>query len=95
MSRLIGAVILGFILARWRVLPQAIANQMGRISTFALILLLFSMGISIGANSEIISNLPSLGLKAFILSCCTVLGSVFFVWLAVKITTKQQGGCQE
>lgn len=89
---LIGAVVLGFAVARLNYLPRVIHENMGKISTFALILLLFSMGMSMGADPKITSNLPSLGGKALVLSLFTVLGSVFVVWLAVRLTEKKTGG---
>lgn len=89
---LIGAVVLGFFVARLNYLPKVVHQNMGKISTLALILLLFSMGLSMGSDPEITKSLPSLGGKALVLSICTIFGSVLFVWLGVKLTSKLGGG---
>lgn len=88
MLLLIGAVVLGFLVARLGLLPQFIQKRMGQISTFALFLLLFSMGIAMGSNPEIIANLPKLGGKALVLSISAIIGSVLFVWLGVRFSSK-------
>ena len=38
--------------------------------------LLFVLGVSIGVNEEVISNLPSLGLEGFALSLGAIVGSI-------------------
>jgi hypothetical protein len=43
------------------------------------------MGISLGSHPDLKTALPSLGLKALILSVGTIMGSVFLVWLAARI----------
>lgn len=83
MFLLIGALALGFIVARYNLLPQFLEGKMAKVGSLALFLLLFSMGISIGVNPDIISTLPSLGWKALVLSMGSIVGSVFLVWLAV------------
>lgn len=88
MLLLIGAVVLGFLVARLGLLPQFIQKRMGQISTSALFLLLFSMGIAMGSNPEIIANLPKLGGKALVLSISAIIGSVLFVWLGVRFSSK-------
>lgn len=90
MLLLIGAVALGFLVARLGFLPQFIQKRMGQISTFALFLLLFSMGIAMGSNPEIIANLPKLGGKALVLSISAIIGSVLFVWLGVRFSSKNR-----
>ena len=90
MLLLIGAVVLGFLVARLGLLPQFIQKRMGQISTFALFLLLFSMGIAMGSNPEIIANLPKLGGKALVLSISAIIGSVLFVWLGVRFSSKNR-----
>lgn len=55
---------------------------MGSLSLFVL---LFALGLSLGSSPELISALPTLGFRAVLLSAGTVLGSVFLVWLTVKL----------
>lgn len=55
-----------------------------RLQQAGLLLLLFSMGISIGANEEVIGNLNTIGLQAFLFAALTTAGSVFFVYLVSR-----------
>ncbi len=43
--------------------------------------LLFLLGLELGSNHQIISQIGSLGIEAFILAGAATLGSVFFSWL--------------
>jgi uncharacterized membrane protein YbjE (DUF340 family) len=47
---------------------------------YAIYLLLFILGLSIGANEVIMKNLPTLGLKALALTLGGVIGSVLLGW---------------
>lgn len=85
MSLLLGALALGFLLARFNVLPKSIQTIVPKIGSLALVVLLFSMGISLGANPELITSLPTLGLKAVFLSLGTILGSLLLVGIALNI----------
>ena len=48
---------------------------------YAIYLLLFILGLSIGANEVIMKNLPTLGLKALALTLGGVIGSILLGWL--------------
>jgi uncharacterized membrane protein YbjE (DUF340 family) len=48
---------------------------------WAIYLLLFILGVTIGANEIIMKNLPTLGLKALAISIGGVLGSIGLGWL--------------
>ncbi len=54
----------------------------GKFQLAGLLLLLFSMGISIGANSDVIANLSTIGIKAFLFAVLTTLGSIVLVYVA-------------
>lgn len=84
MTFLLGALALGFMLARVRV-AKGLQGIMPKVGSLALIVLLFSMGITLGANPELIASLPSLGLKAFLLSIGAILGSVLLVVLSLNV----------
>ncbi len=51
----------------------------------AIYLLLFLLGISVGANKTIMNNLGSLGLKALLLALGAVAGSVGLSYLTYKM----------
>jgi len=44
-------------------------------------LLLFLLGLEIGANETIVRQFGSLGLEAFLLAAAGTLGSVVFAWI--------------
>ncbi len=89
MLLLFGALVLGFAVARFKLLPSFLEDKMKTIGTAALCLLLFSMGVSMGSNREIIAALPTLGFKAFILAVAIIAGSTLLVWAALKLTAKK------
>lgn len=47
---------------------------------YAIYLLLFILGLSIGANEVIMKNLPTLVLKALALTLGGVIGSILLAW---------------
>lgn len=54
-----------------------------RLTMWAIYLLLFVMGLEIGSDADIMDALPTLGLKALIISFAGILGSIvaaFFVY---------------
>lgn len=85
MALLFGALFLGFLAARYIPSSKVLTKNIGKLGTLSLVVLLFSLGLSLGSNAELMASLPSLGLKALILSLGTIGGSVFLVWLGVKL----------
>jgi uncharacterized membrane protein YbjE (DUF340 family) len=82
---LVGSLVFGFVAARWELVPKKWNKRVNGLGNLALVFLLFSMGISLGSHPDLKTALPSLGLKALILSVGTIMGSVFLVWLAARI----------
>lgn len=60
-----------------------------KVQMVGLLLLLFSMGISIGANEDVVGNLNSIGLQAFIFAAFTTLGSILCVYLVSRSLNKE------
>ena len=85
MALLIGALLLGFFAARLPWLPPRLRKGVPVLGSLSLFVLLFALGLSLGSSPELISALPTLGFRAVLLSAGTVLGSVFLVWLTVKL----------
>lgn len=74
--------LLGFI-------PKKYMKFNSKFQQVGVILLLFSMGASIGANKELIMNIKSLGLKAITFALLTCLFSVIFTYLTTSKFFKQ------
>lgn len=63
----------------------------GRLQTVWLMLLIFSMGVSIGRNGEILKNLPLLGGKALLFALLAAAGSIAAVALLAKAFLERGG----
>lgn len=59
-------------------------SQIGRFSMWIIYLLLFAMGLSVGSNDVVMSNLGGLGLRAIIIAMAGIAGSVLLSWLLYK-----------
>lgn len=64
-------IALGYLLRKWELLQ----NLGGPIS-YTIFLLLFLLGVSVGANDAIVNNLLKLGGQAFLIAVAGTLGSV-------------------
>lgn len=78
----IGLMFLGVLLG-YRFREREWKNLQGWISG-AIFLLLFLLGITVGANGDIMDNLESIGLEAFVITSAAVTGSVFCAWIVYK-----------
>jgi uncharacterized membrane protein YbjE (DUF340 family) len=54
----------------------SIPKNIGFVVNLTLMLLLFSLGISVGSNDEVLKNFPIIGMDALILSLAAILGSI-------------------
>lgn len=70
-------VVLGFVLDKFPKIIQAIEKSI----SWAIYLLLFLLGISVGTNEQIINNLDSIGWQALVITIGGVVGSVLLAWL--------------
>lgn len=70
-----GGIAVGYLLRKVELL-QKIGNPI----SYTILLLLFILGISVGANDAIVNNLAALGGQAFLLAFAGTLGSVLAAW---------------
>lgn len=61
----------------------------GRLQQFGVVLLLFSMGLSIGLNDEILTNLQALGLQAFTYAGLTSVFSILVVYGLSRVLVRE------
>lgn len=78
------AVIGYFIGGRMRS-KSGVQEVTGRLSTVAVILLIFTMGSRMGANREVVENLNTIGIYAFVMTIFIMAGSVLFIFLGRKL----------
>ena len=57
--------------------------------SYTIILLLFIMGLSVGANDRIIENLGSFGWQAAIIAFSATCGSIIAAWLVLTLFFKK------
>jgi hypothetical protein len=91
---LFAALVLGLCVGRWPQFPQQLHAWAGRAASAALLLMLFAMGVRIGADPVTMANIPDLGSKALLLALGAVAGSVLAVDAGVMLFRKlrREGG---
>lgn len=77
----LGILTLGGIIGYKDKVSEKLQSNLNLIQNICLLFLLFVMGITIGINDEVISNLLSIGAKAAIISIFTIIFSMIFVRL--------------
>lgn len=70
-----GGIAVGYLLRRVEWL-----QKIGKPISYTILLLLFLLGISVGANDAIVNNLATLGGQAFVLALAGTTGSVLAAW---------------
>ncbi|MFR1708361.1 MAG: LysO family transporter [Clostridium sp.] len=84
------ALVLGAIVGYFLKLGEKGKNINGKLQQLGVIFLLFSMGASIGADKDIIKNLPTIGLKSFLFAVATIGVSIVIVYaLSEKFMPKE------
>lgn len=73
---LIAGILLGFFFRKRKHV------NLGKVTVGAIIVLIFSLGFSIGSNSELLNSMPKVGMSAFVMSILAIGFSVLFVVLA-------------
>ena len=78
----IGILLAGFLFGLW--LKGRVKLPTSAITMASICLLLFILGLEIGGNRELLSNLPTMGLTALIVSVLAIQGSVTLARLFTK-----------
>jgi uncharacterized membrane protein YbjE (DUF340 family) len=61
--------------------------DLGKVVLGAIIILIFSMGFSIGSNNDLLQSMPETGLNAFVLVALVMFFSVIFLRVFRKAAT--------
>lgn len=72
--------LLGFVLRNKRRVSWATE----RLTTWTVWLLLFMMGISVGSNHTLLSNLLNIGINAIVISVASIAGSIAAGWVLYR-----------
>lgn len=84
-SIMFAGIAIGFLLRKVSVL-----QKIGKLISYTIYLLLFLLGISVGSNPDIVNNLSSLGLQAFLIAFAATLGSVLAAWVVYSCFFKER-----
>lgn len=85
-SIMIAGMVVGYFIRNREVLVKL--ND--KLTMWSIYLLLFLMGISIGANRTIVGNMANLGVTALIITVGGVLGSLLVAWIGYRIWFKKR-----
>ncbi|HRW62513.1 MAG TPA: LysO family transporter [Bacteroidales bacterium] len=61
----------------------------GRLTNWAIYILLFLLGVSVGTNEKILNNFDKIGLQAILITLFAIAGSVLVSWLTYHFFFKQ------
>lgn len=56
-----------------------------KITAWSIYALLFLLGLSLGANDELVSRMADLGVRAVVISLCSLMGSVAAAWVLQRL----------
>ncbi len=84
MIYLLIALLCGFLLGIFRNTPPKIVEARHTLLRGGIIFLVFTMGVSIGTNSQIAHNLKSIGGKALLFALSSALGALCCAYLTEK-----------
>ncbi len=60
------------------------------LTNWAIYLLLFLLGVSVGLNDDIIKNFENIGLQAALISVTSIIGSIFLGWFIYTFLFKNK-----
>jgi uncharacterized membrane protein YadS len=81
--RLVVPLIAGMLLGHFLRSKKRI--NLSGVTFWTIILLIFSLGFSVGSSNELLSSMPKVGLNALVILSLALLFSVFFVKMAGKL----------
>lgn len=78
-SIMVAGIIGGYVLRR---VPDM--KIIGKLISVFIFLLLFFLGIAVGHNEKIVSNLTTMGLQALVITMGALAGSILLAWFVYK-----------
>lgn len=74
-------IIFGAFLVRKQILPEFILKKVSFLQSLSLYVLLGAMGLKIGSDRNLVSQLHVLGIKSFVIAVFSILFSILFIKL--------------
>ncbi len=88
MFPLVIVLLAGMVVGTLPKLPSFVYNCSDRMLNIGLFGLLFFMGVRLGISPNVVGQIKSIGIKAFLFALCTLLGSVLVVWAVERILAR-------
>lgn len=85
-------IILVGILTGYFLRNASFIKHVGKALSVIIVLLLFFLGVSVGANEQVVNNILHIGLDAFLLTVGGVLGSILCAWWMYATFFKKKSG---
>ena len=79
-ATMITGIILGYLLRN-----KTITKHTGRSISLTIFIMLFIMGLNIGSNEQLISNLGEFGWQAAVISVSATCGSILASWIILRL----------
>lgn len=83
---MVAGILTGFAISKY---PIAIKVN-DQLISWAIYLLLFLLGISVGLNKTIVQNLDKIGVQALIITIGAISGSVLTLWILYRVLFREQ-----
>lgn len=83
---MLGGMCIGFLLRKSRF------TWIHNVITALIWILLFLLGVEVGGNRQIIEELATIGLEAFVITLAAILGSCICAWALWYLLYKRKGG---
>lgn len=80
----LGILCIGIFIGIKNVFPERLMKRMDKLQLIVLFILLFIMGLRIGADDTVVDSLGFLGIEAFIIATCSIIVSIGCVFIARK-----------
>lgn len=86
------SLFIGFLIGYKKLISDNLIKLNSKIQTIFLILLIFTMGIGVGMNKDILKQLPNIGGKALFFAISCSLGSIIIVYIISSIFFEKEKG---
>lgn len=77
----LGMAALGIVAVRLLKPGEKVISTSQKIQTVALVVVIFTMGMKIGSDEQVINSLHTIGIKALLMVIGALAGSILFVYL--------------
>ena len=81
----LGVIVLGIVLGSQKKVRKCKLGWLSKFQTIILVLLIFALGVEIGADERVISSLGTIGVSALVITLMALAGSVAAVWLVRRM----------